>query len=98
MEPGAGGIERTLLPALSPFSSNSANLHVSPSQYFCPTPYCVLAMSSLTTHFARRGLELAHGAVAGNDDHKLKVSPTTALVVFITCLAFFVLFAAVSSH
>ena len=55
-------------------------------------------MSSLTTHFARRGLELAHGAVAGNDDQKIKLSPIAILVLFVTCLGFFVLIAAVSTH
>ena len=53
-------------------------------------------MASLTTHFARRGLELAHGALAGKDDQKIKASPLAIFVLVITCLVFFTLFAAVS--
>jgi hypothetical protein len=55
-------------------------------------------MASLTTHFARRGLEVAHGALAGKDDQKIKASPLATLVLVITCLIFFALVAAVSRY
>jgi hypothetical protein len=55
-------------------------------------------MASLTTHFARRGLELTHGTLAGKDDPEIEVSPLATLVLVITCLAFVALFAAVSRY
>jgi len=65
---------------------------------FFPAKYHILNMASLTTHFARRGLELAHGALAGKDDQKIKASPLATLVLVITCLIFFALVAAVSRY
>ena len=64
---------------------------------FFPAEYHILNMASLTTHFARRGLELAHGALAGKDQ-KIKASPLATLVLVITCLIFFALVAAVSRY
>jgi hypothetical protein len=55
-------------------------------------------MSSLATHLARRGLQLTHGAVAGDDQPKIQLSPVAILVLSVTCLLFFALFAAVSIH
>ena len=61
-----------------------------------PAKYHFLNMASLTTHFARRGLELAHGALAGKEDPKIKASPLAILVLVTTCLVFFTLFVTVS--
>jgi hypothetical protein len=52
-------------------------------------------MASLTMHLARRGPELAHSALA---EKEIKVSPLAILVLVITCLVFFTLFAAVSRY
>lgn len=54
-------------------------------------------MSSLTKHFARSVIELAHGSVAV-EQHKIELSPIATLVLIFTCLVFFILFAAVSVH
>ena len=83
---------------MTPLAPNSFIFTVSIHYSFLPTKDRFLNMASLTTHFARRGLELAHGALAGKDDQKIKASPLAILVLVITCLAFFTLFAAVSRY
>jgi hypothetical protein len=44
------------------------------------------------------GVEIAHGAVEGDDRQKIDVSPVAILVLSVTCLVFFVLYTAVSFY
>ena len=87
----------SLQPFLDPTVSSSSS-RLAQKHRFCPLLIRTRNMSSLTTHIARRGLELAHGAAAGNDDQKITVSPIAVLVFSVTCLVFLVLFAAVSTQ
>jgi hypothetical protein len=84
--------------AYDPSCSKQLHLTLSIIIRSSPAKDRFLNMASLTTHFARRGLELAHGTLAGKDDQKIKVSPLATLVLVVTCLVFFALFAAVSRY
>lgn len=83
---------------MTPLAPNNFILHFPFIIRSFPAKDRFLNMASLTTHFARRGLELAHDALAVNDDRKIKASPLATLVLVITCLVFFALFAAVSRY
>ena len=45
-------------------------------------------MSALTSAMTRRGLEVAHATITGDDEQKIHVSPVAILVFAITALAF----------
>jgi hypothetical protein len=99
-------IKHISLPAPTPCHVDSSHYFKgSPSSIFqfcsiriLSAPLRSLEMSSITTHLTRRVVALAHGAVAGDGQPMIKVSPVATAVLFFTCLVFFTLFAAVSFH